>query len=129
MIAFAERAWAADPTWANEAKSAGRTALVNTSWNEFANRLASRELPRLDYAFGKVAYRVPLAGITQDGSEIKANVSYPGLTIRYTTDGSEPTSKSSVYNTPFKAKKGQVVKMKVFSTTGRASRVSEITVK
>jgi hexosaminidase len=51
---------------------------------------------------------------------LNANVDFPGLTIRYTTDGTEPTLSSTVYTVPV-AVKG-VVKLKAFTTTGRSSR-------
>jgi hexosaminidase len=130
MLAFAERAWSADPAWATTTDAAKREQLCDASWNEFANRLGQIELPRLDYyATGSINYRLPLPGIATVNNAVVANCSYPGLTIRYTTDGSEPNIESDVYKTPLTVEKGSLVKMKTFSTKGRSSRTSAITVK
>lgn len=47
----------------------------------------------------------------------------PGATIRYTTDGSVPTSNSSIYNGPLKIKTTSVVKAMAFATGATASSV------
>src|SRR5262249_18800751 len=49
LISLAERAWAARPKWAEISDLAQHDAAVETAWNEFANRLGQRELPRLDH--------------------------------------------------------------------------------
>ncbi len=130
MLAFAERAWASDPTWATTNDAAQREALCNTSWNEFANRLGQHELPRLDYwSTSGIQYRLPLPGLAVVKDSVKANCSYPGLTIRYTTDGKEPSKESTVYTTPLFLEKGTVVRMKTFNRKGRSSRTSVMIVK
>jgi hexosaminidase len=60
----------------------------------------------------------------QDG-RIHANVAYPGLAIRYTTDGSEPTAESPLYDAPIPA--AGAVRLKSFDTRGRGSRTVDIT--
>ncbi len=125
IIAFAERAWAKDPAWATTQDPALREKLCNASWNEFANRLGQIELPRLDYwTTGSIHYRLPLPGLAVKNNFTQANCSYPGLTIRYTTNGKEPNMESDVYTTPLRLEKGTVVRMKVFNKRGRSSRTS-----
>ena len=55
---------------------------------------------------------------------LKANVAFPGLTIRYTTTGSEPTASSTLYEGPVAA--GGTVKLKTFDTRGRSSRTAVV---
>lgn len=70
MLGLAERAWAQDGT---------------ADWNEFANRLGQRELPRLDRLGWH--YRLPPPGaIVRDGM-LQTNTAYPGLAVDYTGDG------------------------------------------
>jgi hexosaminidase len=122
MIGLAERAWAKDPEWSNLPKRSQRLEELEQHWNLFANRLAQKELIRLDHLWNGVNYRVPLPGaIIQDG-KLKANVAFPGLLIRYTTDGSEPNANSLLYQGPIEAKKP--VKLKAFTATGKSSRTS-----
>jgi len=56
---------------------------------------------------------------------LKANVELPGLEIRYTTDGSEPTETSQRYENPVKV--SGTVTLKSFDLAGRSSRSSVVT--
>ncbi|MDB5272483.1 MAG: hypothetical protein JWO58_850 [Chitinophagaceae bacterium] len=124
VLALSERAWAQDPTWAQTSDAALRNQLLNTSWNEFANRLGQRELPRLDALDKGIGYRLPPPGLVISNESAYLNAEFPGLAIHYTTDGSDPTEQSPVYSTPFPLKKGTVVKAVTTNTLGRASRIS-----
>ena len=120
LIGMAERAWAPTPTWAAEADEKSS----EKAWSIFVNQLGKRELPRLDYLAGGFAYRLPTAGAIVEGNQVMANVQLPGLTIRYTTDGSEPTANSAIYSQPLPVSKR--IKMKVFGANGRAGRTVEV---
>jgi hexosaminidase len=100
IIALAERAWAVDPKWTFIADASARKAKMDSDWNEFANRLGQRELARLDGFLGGYGYRIPLPGAKVEGGKLYANLSAPGLAIRYTVDGSEPTAQSALYTAP-----------------------------
>ncbi|MHC2992133.1 beta-N-acetylhexosaminidase, partial [Pontibacter sp. HJ8] len=120
LLGLAERAWSKDPAWATEADNAKSEALYNQAWTEFVNVLSKRELPRLDHYAGGFRYRIPTAGAVVENGRIVANVQLPGMVIRYTTDGSEPTQKSKAYKEPI-ASKG-TVKLRVFNRAGRGGR-------
>jgi hexosaminidase len=121
-IALAERAWAAQPSWAGVDDPREFRRQQADDWNQFANRLGQRELPRLDYLAGGVNYRLPPPGAKTTGNRVWANVALPGLSIRYTTDGSDPTVADTIYRSPIPAAK--VVRMKTFDTRGRGSRTT-----
>ena len=116
ILAIAERAWAHEPAW-----SAGNDNLQQADWNKFTNTLGQIELKKLDQKFGGIKYRLPLPGAKITDGQLFANVAFPGLDIRYTTDGSEPTSTSSLYTEPVKIA-SESVKLKTFASNGRASR-------
>jgi hexosaminidase len=122
LLGLSERAWAADPAWAATADQATRVTLLAAAWSRFANTLGQRDLPRLDYLSGGVKYRIPLPGARIDNGQLLANVAFPGLSIRYTTDGKEPDASSTVYTGPV-AVTG-VVKLKAFTSSGRGSRTA-----
>ncbi|WP_295800688.1 family 20 glycosylhydrolase [Mucilaginibacter sp.] len=124
LLGFAERAWAKDPDWATEKNTAKSDSLYNIAWSSFLNVLGKRELPRLSYFNGGYNYRVPKPGVVlQDGKDA-ANVQFPGLIIRYTTNGKDPDEKSKPYNDAV-TNDGNVIKFRAFDTKGRGGNVSE----
>ena len=122
LLAVAERGWSTAPARTSGEDEAERERRLDADWNEFANRLGRRELPRLDRLFGGVGYRLPPPGAVIENGRLKANVAYPGLTIRYTTGGQGPTRQSPRYTRPVRIESGPV-RLRSFSTTGRGSRV------
>ena len=123
LIGFAERAWVGQADWGMIADQDKRVAAMNKDWNRFVNMVGQREMPRLDYLFGGYNYRLPPPGaIVKDGI-LSANIDFPGLIIRYTTDGSEPDTASTEYTGPTEVS-GKVL-LRSFDTRGRGSRASE----
>lgn len=121
ILGLAERAWSEQPDWATIEDKNVRTMLREADWNHFANKMGQIELPRLDQY--KVNYRIPLPGAIIENNELKANIRFPGLELRYTLDGSEPTMSSRKYDHPVKLNVNDHVRIAAFSKTGRKSRV------
>lgn len=124
MLSLAERAWAGQADWVSITNVEDKIDAIDQDWNIFANSLGQRELPRLDYIFGGFSYRIPPPGALIRDGQLYANITFPGLEIRYTTDESEPTTKSTLYEEP-KSITG-TVKLKAFDTRGRGSRTVEV---
>ncbi|MCC2958340.1 carbohydate-binding domain-containing protein [Massilia sp. IC2-477] len=128
LIGLAERAWAPDPGWQDIPEPDRRAAWALRDWNEFANRLGQRELPRLDRARRPWDYRLPPPGAVLQGRLLQANVALPGLAVHYTLDGLDPTARSPRYVAPVPVDAAQVVKLATFDTRGRASRIVTLNV-
>jgi hexosaminidase len=124
LIALAERAWAQSPAWANEIDPKARHDQLERDWNQFANRLGQRELPRLDWLYGGVRYRLPPPGAMARDGLVYTNTALPGLTVRYTVDGSEPNEKSTVYSEPIQLERE--INLRSFDTRGRGGRTVEL---
>lgn len=122
LIGFAERAWVGQASWGTISDQEKRVTAMDSDWNRFANIVGQREMPRLDYLFGGFNYRIPPPGAIVKEGKLYANIDFPGLTIRYSTDGSEPDAESPVYTEPVEV--GAKVMLKAFDTRGRGSRVS-----
>lgn len=118
LLGLAERAWAASPAWAEEADRDAEEA----AWNAFANTLGQREMPRMDQF--DIGYRLPPPGAVVEDGKLKANTAFPGLAIRYTTDGSEPGASSKLYEGPV-AVSGEV-RLRSFDSRGRGSRTATV---
>jgi len=126
VLGFVERAWAADPDWVRETDAAKSGALYRAAWSRFVNAVGKRELPRLDQEGLSFALRVPKPGLKVVDGTVRANAQFAGLTLRYTTDGSEPTPKSPVLAGPIPAK--GTIRVAAFDARGRKSASSVVRV-
>ena len=120
LLGFAESAWSPQRAWETIGNQPAREKAMDAGWNVFANTLAQRELPRLARLNGGYTYRLPPPGARIEGGRLTANVGLPGLAIRYTTDGSEPTAQSPLYKNPVNV--AGRIKLKSFDAAGRSSR-------
>lgn len=121
LAGLAESAWAKERIWETTMDKQLREKQIAEDWNAFANALAVRELPRLSLLFGGYNYRIPPPGAILKNNKLFANTEYPGLIIRYTTDGTEPNEKSPVYSEAVDVIVNQVT-LKSFDLSGRGSR-------
>ncbi|WP_461068601.1 family 20 glycosylhydrolase [Spirosoma horti] len=120
LLGFAESAWAAERPWETIENKQAREKSMRMGWNVFANTLAQKDLPRLATINGGYTYRLPLPGALIEKGMLKANVELPGLAIRYTTNGTEPTAQSTLYAGPVKV--AGTLTLKSFDASGRSSR-------
>jgi hexosaminidase len=123
LFGLAERAWAADPAWATEKDPVKAQQQYQLAWSTFLNVLGKRELPRLAYYNGGYDYRVPKPGINLQDGKYSSNVEFPGLTIRYTTNGKDPDASSKIYTGPVDYKAGEI-KFRTFDAKGRGSNIA-----
>jgi hexosaminidase len=129
LISLAERAWARQPDWATVEDAVERDRQRQRAWAEFANRLGQQELPRLTGIDPAWTYRLPVPGAVIEDGQLRANTALPGLTVRYTTDGSAPTAQSTPYAGPVSVRGAEVVKLRTFDAQGRGSRVATLRAK
>ncbi|HTF19969.1 MAG TPA: family 20 glycosylhydrolase [Chryseolinea sp.] len=120
LMGFSESSWAQPRIWETMDSKAQREQVMQEGWNAFATALGKRELPRLSYLNGGYNYRVPLPGAVIDKGLLKANAAYPGLEIRYTLDGTEPTSESLLYTHEVPVRTS--VTLRCFDAAGKAGR-------
>ena len=123
LLGLAERAWVGDPEWSEVENRSDLFEARDVAWNEFANRLGQFELNRFDLNLSEIGYRIPTPGAVIRSGYLHANVSFPGLEIRFTTDGSEPDSESILYSEPVEISGSEIIKIAVFNSTGRSGRV------
>ena len=123
IFGLAERAWAPDPNWAS-ADSTRADSLFREDWSRLANVVGKRELPRLDREVPELSYRIPKPGLKASGGAVYSSIALPGFTLRYTTDGSEPTLKSPAVHGPIQAR--GTVSVAAFSTSGRKGHTASV---
>ncbi|HAQ37199.1 MAG TPA: family 20 glycosylhydrolase [Saprospiraceae bacterium] len=119
LIGFAETAWASERIWEKTEDHLIRQRQVKEGWNIFTNQLSRYELPRLSILFGGYNYRIPPPGAQMENGILRVNTAYPGLEVRYTTDGSEPDRDDPVVEGPVKLKTTPVI-IKAFDPSGKS---------
>ncbi len=121
LLGLAERAWSPVPQWESNRYMPLVRQQYAEDWILFANRIGQRELPRLDHYAGGLQYRIPTPGAVIRDGMLYANIQLPGFTLRYTTDGSEPSLLSPAYTNPVQVG-AATVHVRAFDTRGRGSR-------
>ena len=121
ILGLAERAWSV-PAWNNLSQPDQVKSSITQQWSEFANRLGKTELKRLDHFRGGYNYRISPPGMIISGAQIFMKTEFPGMEIRYTTDGSEPRKDSPLYEGPIDISHTDVIKARTFSSTARGSK-------
>ena len=128
MLGLVERAWAPAPNWVSIKEDKLRFETLEKEWSVFASRIGNFELPRLTYINGGVNYRVAPPGVVIRDGKLFVNSNYPGATLVFTTDGSEPTINSAKYTEPIVAK-GKEVRVIAFYPNGKKSRAAVVSLK
>jgi len=121
LQAFAQRAWQGQPAWTGKEASEKQA-----DWNAFMHTLANVEVPFMDSHREGYNYRIPPPGIKAVDGKVSMNSGFPGLEIRYTIDGTEPTQDSPLYSEPIQAAGNAVIKAAGFSKTGRSGLSSTL---
>jgi hexosaminidase len=122
LVGFAESAWAPERRWETIKDKTEREDRIQHDWTIYAQTLAKKELPRLSYLNKGYNYRIPPPGCIIDGDTLKVNVEYPGLIVRYSSDGKEPTHRSSRFEKPMRISGKGIIKLKSFDIAGKSSR-------
>ncbi len=125
LFGLAERAWAPDPDWAKERDRAKSDSLYREAWSRFVNVVGQRELPRLDREMPGLSYRIPTPGLKVQDGKVYASVELPGFTLRYTTDGSEPTARSTAVTGPIPMR--ETIRVAAFNAGGRKGHTAHLT--
>jgi hexosaminidase len=120
LLGLAQRSWQGQADWGFIEDQDQRKEAIDQEWNVFVNTIAQNEFPRLDYIFGGYHYRIPVPGARIVNGNLQANLSYPGMTLRYTTDGTDPVENSIEYKQPVQV--SGTVKLRAFDTRGRGGR-------
>ena len=95
IFGLVERAWNASPDWGEDTINQDKYRKARANYNL---RIGMRELPHLN-AIG-ASFHVAQPGAIIENGLLKINTPYPDMTVRYTTDGSEPNENSALYTAP-----------------------------
>lgn len=124
LFALAERAWA--PQQSLESDEGFVKKAFDETYAAFRNKVGHSELQKLNHTSGGFHYRLPSVGLKEERGRVLANLEYPGFTIHYTVDGTDPNDNSLVFPAEgIVLQKGQTIRAVSVSKDGRMGRVSE----
>ena len=110
IFGIVERGWNAKPAWGDDNEDSKLYLDQRAHYNAL---IGGKELPLL--AKRGANFRIGQPGIIVKDGKLLANKQYPGVVIRYTFDGSEPTEKSPIWNAPVAVPAGtKLVKARAF---------------
>lgn len=121
ILGLAERGWNVHPAWETMRGTESDKAFDRDLAMYYA-KIGSREMPRWNRS--GINFRLPYPGLAIEEGKLLANTPIPGAEIRYTTDGTEPTSSSTLWTAPADCA-GKRVKAKLFHL-GKESVTAEI---
>ena len=95
---------------------------MNLEWNLFSNMLGQRSLPMLNLIYGDIGYDLPKPGAVIENDILKVRVAFPGLIVRYTTNGLVPNQNDKLYLKPISINKNSNIVLRTFDYLGRGGR-------
>lgn len=109
ILGLVERGWNASPAWGEGSTD---LELFNAERAQYNLRIGLKELPRLSRK--GIAVHINQPGIIVEDGMLKSNACYPGVEVRYTLDGSEPSASSPEWTAPVSVGRSKLVKAKAF---------------
>jgi len=105
-------------------------ALADACWNEEGQRNREAFEKKLPAYFAylearDISYRLPPPKVERSDGEVVVEKPYPWVTVRYTTDGTEPDASSSAYDEPVPVPEDGVVLARSFIGDRRSRVVSD----
>ena len=126
IIVFSQKAWSKDPKWISVQDKNEREITLDYEWNKFRNTIGQRVLPMIENIYGGLSYDLPKPGGIIKNDSLYANSAFPGLSIKYTLDGSLPNSESMNYKNPVKLNQDDIVNLRLFDNKGRGGYTIQV---
>ncbi|MEE2723284.1 MAG: family 20 glycosylhydrolase [Bacteroidota bacterium] len=125
IIVFSERAWGKRPKWILSKNFEDQKSKMILDWENFTSFIGGSFLPFITENF-QIKYHLPKPGGKLMRNKLFLKTQFPGLKIRYTTDGSIPNMNSKVYSGPVVVKKRNDIYARSFDESGRGGLIIKI---
>ena len=119
----------------NDNNSSNEGSLSSTSWTGETHTLVisiagNTQLKSMNVTIAKANSNAPAAPVIEGltpfvgSTEVSITCATDGASIHYTTDGTDPTIESTLYQSPFTINQGVTVKARAYSQGGVASTIT-----
>ena len=125
MLVFAERAWASRPTWISLPAEQQKAPMFE-EWNLFVNNLGQQAIPFLNHQHKDLNIHLPKPGGVIANDTLFVRTQFPGIKVRYSTDGSLPTANDKVYDNPVAVATDAKVMLRAFDNNNKGGKAIEV---
>ena len=122
IIFLSEKAWSHQDKWTEDLLNPEIDNLMNKEWSYFVNTLGHRTLHHLSVLFGGVDFDLPKPGAIISDDTLFVNSIFPGMDVRFTRDGSVPSSDDELYIKEIYISESDNVILRLFDKKGRGGR-------
>ena len=119
LAVFSERAWAEKESYTFVKNPKNQSKEIDENWNLFANTLSQRHFRSMKNLYGGLFFDLGKPGAIISDDSLYVRTKFPGLIVRYTTDGSVPNKKSKEYKDPIKVNPNDEILLRIFDGFGR----------
>ena len=122
LIVLAEKAWSQQDQWTKNLSSQNIDEIMTKEWSYFVNTLGHRILNHLSFLYDGVNFDLPKPGGFIKNDILFVNSVFPGMDVRFSRDGSIPTSEDELYLKEIKVLPSESIVLRSFDQTGRGGR-------
>ena len=122
LIVLAEKAWSQQDQWTKNLLSKRIDEIMTKEWSYFVNTLGHRILNHLSLLYDGVDFDLPKPGGFIKNDTLFVNSVFPGMNVRFSRDGSIPTSEDELYLKEIKVLSSESIVLRSFDQTGRGGR-------
>ena len=122
LIVLAEKAWSQQDQWTKNLLSQNIDEIMTKEWSYFVNTLGHRILNHLSFLYDGVDFDLPKPGGIIKNVTLFLNSVFPGMNVRFSRDGSIPTSEDELYLKEIKVLPTESIVLRSFDQTGRGGR-------
>ena len=122
LIVLAEKAWSQQDQWTKNLSIQSIDEMMSKEWSYFANTLGHKTLNHLSLLYGGIDFDLPKPGGIIKNDTLFVNSVFPGTDVRFTRDGSKPSSDDELYTKEIKVLSSELIVLRSFDKTGRGGR-------
>ena len=95
-------------------------------WNLFVNNLGQQAIPFLNHQHKDLNIHLPKPGGVIANDTLFVRTQFPGIKVRYSTDGSLPTANDKVYDNPVAVAADAKVMLSAFDNNNKSEKAIEV---
>lgn len=125
IVVFAEKSWSKRPQWLSENDVNIQKKEMNEDWDKFTSFLGHKFLSFISNN-SNFKFHLPKPGGKIFQNKLILKSQFPGLTLRYSTDGTIPGVDSKIYFDPIDVSNENIIYARSFDSFGNGGKAIKI---